>query len=92
MTMAVDPRNPLAIYRQIAADIAERIDAGEFADTMLIPSEAEICEAYDVSRKTARAAVALLAEEGRVVPVQGKGVFVKADTQPPADSGEQAGG
>jgi DNA-binding GntR family transcriptional regulator len=35
----------------------------------------------------------VLVEQGLVIPVHGKGVFVKGpDTRPPADSGEQAGG
>jgi DNA-binding GntR family transcriptional regulator len=91
--MAVDPRVPAPIYRQIAAEIQRRIDAGAYDDTMRIPSEADICDEFDVSRKTARAAVGVLVEQGLVIPVHGKGVFVKGpDMRPPADSGEQAGG
>lgn len=74
---------PEPLYRQIADVIAEGIANGTYEPRRQIPSEAAICEEFDVSRKTARAAVALLAERGLVVTVRGKGSYV-LDSEPPA--------
>jgi GntR family transcriptional regulator len=40
-----------------------------------VPSEAELCRAYDVSRTTVRKALSELAQEGLVYSLQGKGTF-----------------
>ncbi len=42
----------------------------------VIPSEAELCQAYDVSRTTVRKAISDLLQEGLLYTVQGKGTFV----------------
>jgi len=74
--MPVDPHGPEPIYKQIAAAIAKRISDGTYEPDRAIPSEAELCEEFDVSRNTVRAALRLLAEQGRTVTVRGKGTFV----------------
>lgn len=74
--MELDPLGPMPIYRQIAAVIAERIDNGTYPPNRAIPSEAKLCEEFDVSRKTVRAGLTLLIDEGRLLPVKGKGVYV----------------
>lgn len=74
--MELDPLGPMPIYRQIAAVIASRIDDGTYPANRAIPSEAKLCEEFDTSRKTVRAGLALLIEEGRLTPVKGRGVFV----------------
>ncbi|MWA02826.1 GntR family transcriptional regulator [Actinomadura sp. LD22] len=67
------------MYRQIAAELERRIDAGRYAPNRPIPSETALCEEFGVGRNTARAAVRLLAEKGRIVTVKGKGSYVRAD-------------
>jgi GntR family transcriptional regulator len=42
-----------------------------------LPSEAQLCERYDVSPMTVRRAINLLADRGVVVAEQGRGTFVK---------------
>jgi GntR family transcriptional regulator len=41
----------------------------------LVPSEAELCQQYSVSRTTVRKALSDLAQEGLVYTIQGKGTF-----------------
>lgn len=79
--MEVDPLGPMPIYRQIAAVIAERIDSGTYPPNRAIPSEAQLCDEFEVTNKTVRAGLRLLIDEGRLIPVKGRGVFVA----PPQD-------
>ena len=65
------------MYRQIADRIAARITDGTYRPNRRVPSEAEICTEFDVSRRTARAAYEILAEDGLIVTAPGKGTYVK---------------
>jgi GntR family transcriptional regulator len=56
----------------------ERITAGEYRAGDRLPSEAELCSAYGVSRMTVRRAVTLLAQDGVVYTENGRGTFVRA--------------
>jgi len=77
MIMTVDLLGPEPIFRQIAAVLKSRIEDGTYPPQRAIPSESAICDEFDVSRKTARAAVTLLREDGLIITVRGKGSFVK---------------
>ncbi|MFC4908860.1 GntR family transcriptional regulator [Actinomadura gamaensis] len=74
--VSIDFDGPEPLYEQIAAVLAARIAQGTYPPRRRIPSEAAICEEFDVSRPTARSAVALLADRGLVHTVRGKGTFV----------------
>ncbi len=63
-------------YAQIAEDIAERIDDGEYRPNDRLPSYAQLAELYSVSVSTASRAVAILRAQGLVVGSPGRGVFV----------------
>jgi GntR family transcriptional regulator len=66
-------------YRTIAEQLRRRVEAGEFAAGRLLPSEAELSEAYDASRVTIRKALEELRGEGLVDSRQGFGWFAAAD-------------
>ncbi len=57
--------------------IKEKIVIGGWYEGMLIPSESQLCEMYDVSRITIRRALKELEYSGFVRRIQGKGTFVK---------------
>ena len=60
-------------FRQIAGDIRHRIESGELPPGSVLPSEHAIARDYSVSRGTARAALAVLAEAELVETVPGQG-------------------
>ena len=66
-------------YRQIADDLRERVESGEFTAGRLLPSEAELSASYAASRVTVRKALEALRDEGLVDSRQGFGWFVAAD-------------
>ncbi|WP_019631714.1 GntR family transcriptional regulator [Actinomadura atramentaria] len=80
--MSIDLLGPDPLYTQIAEEIARRIDEGVYVPQRAIPSEAALCEEFDVSRNTVRAAVRKLAEAGRVRTVRGKGSYVLPPNPP----------
>ncbi len=71
---ATKARTPLA--RQIAEDLRRRIVAGEFTPGSRLPSEAELCEHYRVSRVTVRTATKSLESQGLVDIRHGSGMYV----------------
>ncbi|MEV0613260.1 GntR family transcriptional regulator [Nonomuraea sp. NPDC050404] len=76
--MTIDLLGPDPIYQQIAAVVLERIEDGSYQPNRAIPSEAEMCAEFNVSRNTVRAAIRSLNERGAVRTVPGRGTFVVA--------------
>lgn len=73
----INPRAAQPPYKQIAAWLRGRIEAGEFRPGEdPLPSEKDLVELFEVSRDTARRAVAVLREEGLVVTVPQRGTYV----------------
>ena len=65
-------------YSQVARGMRERIVDGELRAGDRLPSEAELCAMYGVSRMTVRRAVTLLVQDGVVFTENGRGTFVRA--------------
>jgi GntR family transcriptional regulator len=63
-------------YHQVYVQLRSWVREGTYAPGHQIPTEAELCEAFDVSRITLRKAVDELVHEGWLVRSQGKGTFV----------------
>lgn len=67
-------RIPLA--RVVSQDLRRRIVSGEFSPGARLPSEAELCEHYRVSRVTVRTAAKSLESQGLVDIRHGSGMYV----------------
>ncbi|WP_375688434.1 GntR family transcriptional regulator [Pseudooceanicola sp. LIPI14-2-Ac024] len=65
-----------ALYQQVSRDLLDRISGDGMDKGTMLPSEAELCEEYGVSRITIRAAIAQLVERGLLVRRPGVGTFV----------------
>jgi GntR family transcriptional regulator len=78
----IDRRSDLPFYSQLREILLDRL-ANEWMTGDRLPSEADLCSYYQVSRTTVRQAVDQLANEGLIVKVKGVGAFVadrKVDT------------
>ena len=73
-TLSMDSDIPL--YSQLVSIVKRNITAGTLAPGELLPSEAELCKTFNVSRSTVRQAIGSLETEGLVVRKQGRGTFV----------------
>jgi GntR family transcriptional regulator len=63
-------------YRAIAADLAAKIHAGEYAAGSALPAQRELSGAYGVTLMTLRQALRQLSDEGLIVQQAGRGTFV----------------
>lgn len=67
--------NIASLYEQIAALLREEIKRGVFEPSGRLPSEAALCERFNVSRVTVRLALGRLEQDGAVERKQGKGTY-----------------
>lgn len=69
------------MYEQIYRDIIRDIQAGLYKERDILPSEKELAEQYGVSRITTNKAMNLLAKQGIIERIQGKGSFVSENAE-----------
>lgn len=77
-------------YEQLAAILRSRIASGEYAAGRKIPPLLELQEEFGLSSMTVRRAVRLLAAEGLLVLVPGRGTFVRRNPELQAPRHEAA--
>ncbi len=65
-----------ALFRQLAQTLGEAIESGAIAVGDLLPTEAELCRRFDVSRHTVRDALSDLRGRGLIESKQGIGSIV----------------
>lgn len=70
--------SPLPLWFQIAERLREAIANGTFAVGDVLPSEAQLNQAFGISRATSRTALDSLEQEGLIVRKSGKGSIVLA--------------
>jgi DNA-binding FadR family transcriptional regulator len=76
---AVEPRR---LYRQVADQLRQLIDSGEFRVGDRLPTERELAAQLGVSRPTVREALIALEVDGRVRIRVGSGIYVLAPQEP----------
>lgn len=67
----------IPLHKKIRADLLGKIEAGEYEENQLIPTEMELAEQYQVSRPTVRQAVQSLVDEGYLEKRKKRGTIVK---------------
>ncbi len=67
---------PIPRYVQLAELLRQRIDRGYWRPGAILPSIEQLMAEFEVSRVTVRQAIALLADEGLLLPQRGRGTFV----------------
>ena len=67
----------MPLWQQVKLSLRDAIRKGDLSPHDQLPSEAELCAAYSVSRTVVREALGQLANEGLIYRQQGKGAFVR---------------
>jgi GntR family phosphonate transport system transcriptional regulator len=77
--LPVRRQDGVALWRQIANTVQERIGAGAYPPGKQLPTEAEMARAFAVNRHTVRRALEELSRGGLIRIEQGRGSFVAED-------------
>lgn len=72
----VNESNPIPYYIQVIESLEAALEEGVWQAGDRMPSEAELCSMFNVSRTVIRQALSELEHAGQVVRVKGKGTFV----------------
>ena len=68
---------PKYVAAEIANSLRERIELGEWSDTLRLPNERELAADYGVARNTLRSAIDQVAADGTVTRQVGRGTFLR---------------
>ncbi|KQL52822.1 transcriptional regulator [Heyndrickxia shackletonii] len=74
--MKLNPSTPQPLYMQIRQMLKNDIQNGTYQPEEQIPTEAELCEIYNVSRITIRKAIEELVKDGTLTRIPRRGTFV----------------
>lgn len=74
----IDRSVPIPIYFQLKSLILRKIEQNEYRPGDRLPTEAEFCERYNISRTPVRQALLELVQEGMLSRIPGRGTFVLA--------------
>lgn len=81
MPSLLSSQSPVPLYFQLAQHLRERLKSGEFSGNAPLPTEDQLCAAYEVSRTTVRQAMADLLAQRLIVRRRGLGTFVAQPSQ-----------
>jgi len=74
--MKLNPSTPQPLYMQIRQMLKNDIQSRKYQPEEQIPTEAELCEIYNVSRITVRKAIEELVKDGTLTRIPRRGTFV----------------
>jgi GntR family transcriptional regulator len=74
--MRIDKSSRVPYYEQLREILEDTMRSGALAVGEQLPSEAQLCDSYDVSRTVVRQALAELTNEGLIHRYKGRGSFV----------------
>jgi DNA-binding GntR family transcriptional regulator len=74
----VDHESSIPVYRQVAAILRERIEAGTYQPGRRLPSVRDLVQEFGIAQLTARKALRVLVDDGVAEMSPGMGTFVKA--------------
>ncbi len=73
---SIDKASPVPYYYQLRQLLERAVADGAIEQGQQVPTEATLCERFDVSRTVVRQALSDLEREGLVTRIKGKGTFV----------------
>lgn len=74
--VTIDHEGKTPVYLQLAEILRQAVRRGDYPPGRAIPSESRLMQEHGLARETVRKAVRVLAAEGLVEVVQGRGVYV----------------
>lgn len=72
----IDRRSPIPLYYQLKLHLQQQMQSGHLRPGDRLPTEAEMCEIYNISRAPVRQALVDLVREGAIYRRAGQGTFV----------------
>ena len=88
--MPIQTVEPQRLYRQIAEQLRQLMNSGEFAVGSRLPAERDLAVQLGVSRPSVREALIALEVEGMIEVRTGSGIYVQSTTQPKSAKGQTA--
>jgi GntR family transcriptional regulator len=76
MGQAIDPTSRLPLYAQLEEIIEQQLASGALAPGDMLPTEAQLCAQFGVSRPVVRQAISGFVARGALYRLRGKGTFV----------------
>jgi DNA-binding FadR family transcriptional regulator len=88
--MPIQTVEPQRLYRQIAEQLRQLMNSGEFAVGSRLPAERDLAVQLGVSRPSVREALIALEVEGMIEVRTGSGIYVQSTTQPKSTNTQTA--
>lgn len=73
----VDHESAVPVYRQVAAILRERIEAGTYQPGKRLPSVRDLTQEFGIAQLTARKALRVLVDDGTAEMSPGMGTYVR---------------
>jgi GntR family transcriptional regulator len=73
---SIDKSSPVPYYHQLKMILIKEIESGNWLPEQKLPSEAEFCGRFDISRTVVRQTIKELQNEGYIFTEKGKGTFI----------------